>query len=225
MSKTSRIRILVADDHSVVRKGLVSLLSLSSQFHVVAEAENGLQAVEFALHNDIDIILMDISMPEMSGLEATAKIKSEKPQIKILVLSAFDNQEYVLPVLRSGANGYLLKDGNTDHIEEAILSVHRGEAFFSPKISQIVLENYLQQLQQEQLQPPLHKYSGPLSKREIEVLKFVAASKTHQEIAKILFISVRTVDTHVNNIMKKLDLHDTAALVTYAVKSGLISIK
>jgi two-component system response regulator NreC len=226
MSSKNRIRILVADDHSVVRKGLVSLLSLSPQFHVVAEAENGIQAFNLALQYNVDIVLMDISMPEMSGLEATVKIKSVNPAIKVLVLSAFDNQDYVLPVLRSGANGYLLKDGDTDEIEHAIISVAEGKAFFSPKISQIVLEDYLQQIQREQhQQQDSENYNGPLSKREIEVLKFIAESKTHHEIAQLLFLSTRTVDTHVNNIMKKLNLHDTAALVTYAVKHGFIVIK
>ena len=229
MSGKHRIQILVADDHSVVRKGIVSLLSLSQHLQVVGEAENGVQAVEMALRLKVDVVLMDIHMPIMGGLEATEKIKSAAPQIKILVLSAFDNSDYVLPVLKCGANGYLLKDGNIEDIEHAIEAVHSGQAFFSPRISQVVLEGYLQQPEAATIPSTVNEtpieYHGPLTNREREILVLITHSKTHQQIGDFLHISVRTVDTHCNNILKKLNVHNTAGLVTYAIRNDLVSLK
>jgi two-component system, NarL family, response regulator NreC len=224
MNDKQRIRVIVADDHVIVRRGIVSLLSLNKDFEVVGEAANGRIAVDLALQKLPDVILMDISMPELSGLEATRIIKKKLPDAKILVLSAFDNEEYVIQILQSGANGYLLKNVSPDDIYAAVKAVNDGLAFFSPTISKIVLEGYVKR------NPPgagakteaAHPVStGPLTVREKEILQLVAEGKSHQQIADLLYISVRTVDTHRNNIMKKLNLHDTASLVTYALRNGI----
>ena len=224
MSGRKKIRIVVADDHVIVRRGIVSLLSLNEEFEVVGEAQNGQIAVDLALQKLPDVILMDISMPELSGLDATRIIKKKIPDTKILVLSAFDNEEYVNQILQSGANGYLLKNVSPEDIFSAVKAVHEGFAFFSPTISKIVLDGYVKhgvsgsggRMESGQPDSP-----NPLTVRETEILQMVAEGKSHQQIASLLFISIRTVDTHRNNIIKKLNLHDTASLVTYAIRHGI----
>jgi two-component system response regulator NreC len=228
MKSKKPISVIVADDHMIVRRGIVSLLSLNPAFHVVGEAADGRSAVELSTAHEPDVIVMDISMPEMNGLEATRQIKSMTPRVKVLVLSAYDNPDYVSEILQSGANGYLLKNTTPDELYAAVSAVHNGNAFFSPSISKIILDNYLQHTHQEP--PPAvppktpANYSGPLTAREQEILRLVAEGKPHLQIAKILHISIRTVDTHRNNIMKKLNLHDTASLVTYAIREGLMEM-
>jgi len=227
MADKKKIRIIVADDHVIVRRGIVSLLSLNQDFEVVGEAPNGKIAVELSLLKDPDVVLMDISMPEMSGLDATRLIKKKHPDVKILVLSAFDNEEYVVQILQSGANGYLLKNVSPDDLYSAVHAVHDGLAFFSPTISKIMLDGYLRRTNPGTNtggESDLSPYVGPLTTREREILQLIAEGKSHQQIADLLYISVRTVDTHRNNIMKKLDLHDTASLVTYAIKHGIAVI-
>jgi DNA-binding NarL/FixJ family response regulator len=227
MTDKKKIRIIVADDHVIVRRGIVSLLSLNKDFEVVGEAANGRIAVDLALLKEPDVILMDISMPEMSGLDATRLIKKKLPDTKVLVISAYDNEEYVIQILQSGANGYLLKNVSPDDIYAAVKAVNNGMAFFSPSISKIVLDGYLKRAipgpitKTENGQPP---YASPLTVREKEILQLIAEGKSHQQIADLLYISVRTVDTHRNNIMKKLDLHDTASLVTYAIRHGIAAL-
>jgi DNA-binding NarL/FixJ family response regulator len=223
VEKPDRIGVLVADDHTLVRRGLVSLLSLAEGVEVVGEAADGRVAVELATHLDPDVVLMDISMPGLNGLEATRQLKKETPHIKVLILSAHDNEEYVLQVMQSGADGYVLKNISAEDLYAAIKSVHSGQAFFSPSVSRILLDTYhrvagsAERADGEQRTP-----ASRLTPREREVLQLVAEGKTHQEIADILHISVRTVDTHCTNMMKKLDIHDSAGLVTYAIKNGII---
>ena len=219
------IGVLVADDHTIVRRGLISLLSLVEGVEVVGEAADGRTAVELALQLEPDVVLMDISMPVMNGLEATRRIRKEAPAIKVLVLSAHDNDEYVLQVVRSGANGYILKNGAAEDLYAAIKAVHTGHAFFSPSVSKIILDTYLDisgtPVTQGggHLEPPVE---SRLTSREREILQLVAEGRTHQAIADMLHISARTVDTHCNNIMKKLDIHESAGLVTYAIKNGIV---
>jgi DNA-binding NarL/FixJ family response regulator len=217
-----KISLLIADDHTLVRRGLVSLLSLDERVQVVGEAADGRAAVELAVQLEPDVILMDISMPTLNGLEATRQIKKQIPHVKILILSAHDNEEYVIDVVRSGANGYLLKTSASEDLVNAILSVHSGHAFFSPSVSKILVDDYLKSSPHEKDGGAGSKLDPRLTAREREVLQLVAEGETHQRIAEILHISVRTVDTHCSNIMKKLDIHETAGLVTYAIKNGIL---
>jgi len=215
------ITVLVADDHTIVRRGLVSLLSLGDGIEVVAEAPDGRVAVELALQLEPDVILMDISMPVLNGLEATARIKKQAPHIKVLVLSAYDNEEYITQVVRSGANGYLLKNSSSEELYSAIRSVSSGHAFFSPAVSKIIADNYVRGSVTGQAEARVSTDSR-LTAREREILQLVAEGHTHQKVADSLHISVRTVDTHCSNIMKKLDIHESAGLVTYAIKNGIV---
>ncbi len=211
-----RIRVLVADDHTIVRRGLVSLLSLAEGIEVVAEAENGREAVEKASLLGPDVVLMDVSMPMLNGLEATERIRQKRPDIKILILSAHDNEEYVTQLVESGANGYLLKTTSAEDLFRAIRAVHAGGEFFSPVVTVAMAA------QSGQEEGGRSRGREQLTAREREILQLVAEGHHHQQIADLLNISVRTVDTHCNNIMRKLDLHDRANLATYAIKNGIV---
>jgi len=161
-------------------------------------------------------------MPELNGLEAASRIKKKSPAVKVLMLSAHDNEEYVLQVLRSGANGYLLKNTSSDDLYAAIRSVHQGHAYFSPSVSKILADQLLKpeaRLDGEAEEAPV---LSRLTSREREIIQLIAEGRTHQQIGETLHISPRTVDTHCNNIMKKLDIHDSAALVAYAIRNGIV---
>lgn len=220
--KTRPIGVLVADDHTIVRRGLISLLSLADGIEVVGEATDGRAAVERTRELEPDVVLMDISMPGLNGLEATRQIKKETPHCKVLVLSAHDRDDYILQVVRSGANGYLLKNTTAEDLYAAIRSVHAGHAFFSPSVSRVLLDSYLGGDTGAGGVPADGPSGGRLTPREREIIQLIAEGKTHQEAAGVLNISVRTVDTHCVNIMKKLDIHDNAGLVTYAIKNGIV---
>lgn len=216
-----RITVLIADDHTIVRRGLRTLLTLDDEIEVVGEASDGRAAVALALELEPDVVLMDISMPVLNGLEATEQIKKKAEHIKVLVLSAHDNDEYVLQVIRSGANGYLLKNSSADELFAAIRTVARGHTSFSPSVSRIV-EQGEKRLAASQKEGAVAMASGRLTVREREVLQLVAEGNSHQKIAEMLHISTRTVDTHCNNIMQKLDIHDSAGLAAFAIKNGIV---
>ncbi|MBP1647140.1 MAG: TRAP-type C4-dicarboxylate transporter, periplasmic solute-binding protein [Bacteroidetes bacterium] len=216
------IKLLIADDHTIVRRALISLLSLNERMEVVGEAADGRVAVELADRLEPDVVLMDISMPALNGLEATRQIRKQSPSVKILILTAHDNEEYVLEVVRSGANGYILKNCAAEDLYNAIVSIHSGHAFFSPSVSKILADDYVRSINPDGSGGSPLKTDPRLTAREREILQLVAEGETHQRIAETLHISVRTVDTHCNNIMKKLDIHDTASLVTYAIKNGIL---
>ena len=215
---SDKITVVIADDHTILRRGLVSLLSLNQNIRVIGEAEDGRSAVELALRLEPDVVLMDISMPVLNGLEATDHLKRVAPGIKVLILSAHDNDEYVNQVVRSGANGYLLKSTSPEELYAAIRTVYAGHAFFSPSLSGR-FGDHGSGASGGVKDPPA---GSALTTREREVLQLIAEGETHQHIADRLFISIRTVDTHTHNIMTKLNLHDTASLVTYAIKNNII---
>jgi DNA-binding NarL/FixJ family response regulator len=215
------ITVLIADDHTILRSSLASLLSLNPNFEVVGQAEDGRTAVDMALRLHPDVVLMDISMPVLNGLEATDRLKRDAPGMKVLILSAHDNVEYVNQVVRSGANGYVLKNTSPEELYTAIRTVHSGGAFFSPSLSGKFGDGGAGAMGASDSGKVAHGGSA-LTSREREVLQRIAEGETHQHIADGLYISVRTVDTHTNNIMKKLGLHDTASLVTYAIKNGIV---
>lgn len=213
------IKILLADDHGVVRKGLRFLLERQQGVEVVGEVGNGREAVKLAGELVPDIIIMDIAMPQLNGIEATAQIIKRNPEIGVIILSMYADEGYVLRALSAGAKGYLLKDSAETDLVRAVQVVANKRPFFSPAISQTLLDNYLSQLQQKGLQDSYDL----LTDREKEILQLLAEGRSNKEVANLLNLSVYTVETHRTNIMQKLDLHNTAEIVLYAVRKRIIS--
>jgi two-component system response regulator NreC len=215
-----KIRILLADDHTLIRSGIATLLQSIKDFSVVGEAEDGEDAVHKTGELRPDVIVIDLSMPKLSGIEATKIIKKRYPETNVLVLTMHENEEYVYQILKSGASGYVLKSAGRDELAAAIRAAAKGEKFFSPKISQLMAEGYIKRAGKETSDSP--KGNVPLTRREREILALVASGLTNQQIAEQLYISPRTVDTHRTNIMQKLDIHDLANLVHYAIEHSII---
>ncbi len=216
MKKT---RILLADDHGVVRKGLRFLLESETDFDVVGEAADGRQAVDVAAELEPDVVVMDIAMPRLNGIDATDQIVRHSPRIGVIILSMHSDEEYLVRALSAGAKGYLLKDSAEADLVGAIRSVSEGRPFFSPAIAKTLLEDYLRRLQQRGLSDSYDL----LSDREKEVLHLLAEGKTNKEVATLLDLSPYTVETHRNRIMQKLNLHNTAEIVLYAVRKKIIA--
>ena len=216
-----KIRILLADDHTMIRSGIATLLQSIKEFSIVGEAEDGEDAVQKTSELRPTVVVIDLSMPKLSGIEATRIIKKRYPETNVLVLTMHENEEYVYQILKSGASGYVLKSAGKDELAEAIRAVAKGERFFSPRISQLMAEGYVKRVEKGGADAP--KGDVPLTRREREILALVANGLTNQQIADQLFISPRTVDTHRTNIMQKLDIHDLANLVRYAIEHGIIS--
>jgi two-component system nitrate/nitrite response regulator NarL len=208
---------LIADDHPVVRKGLWSCLSAKANFKVVGEACDGADAIKKVKELSPDVVLMDIDMPQKDGLEVTNVLRKEAPDVKVLILSMQSTRDTVLRIIKAGARGYVLKDAPTDELARAIESVNAGEAFFSPSVAQIALNQYLTDSDDTK---PLAKLSG----RESEVVALIAEGKSNKEIAMHLGIGVRTIETHRERIMRKLDIHSVAGLTKFAISNGLISM-
>ncbi len=222
-----KIRLLIADDHTLVRDGIRLVLNSSPQFSVVAEAENGEQAVELAKKHKPDVVVMDISMPKVNGIDATALIRKDNPATKVVILTVHEDEEYVYQILRAGASGYVLKSAGKKEIFAAIKSAMSDERFFSPGISDIIIDGFVRKAK-EQEGPAVRdqvRSGSPLTGRETEVLRFIARGYTNRKIAESLFLSIRTVNTHRTNLMQKLDIHDTAGLVRYAIETGLVAVK
>ena len=218
-----KIKILVVDDHPLVRFGVINQLKSTGEFTIVGEAEDGEEAIEKTKTLKPDLVIIDIFMPGLSGIEATRLIKKKYPETKVLALTGFENEDYVYQIIRSGAGGYVLKSSEKDELLKAVRSVMNGERFFSPGISKLMIDNYLRRA--EGKPEPASDGSIPLTRREREIVALIADGMTNQEIGEKLFISARTVDTHRTNIMQKLDIHDVASLVRYAIQKGLVNAK
>jgi len=210
------IRVLLADDHALVRAGIRSLLNAMAEVQVVGEASSGEEALELAARQLPDVVLMDIAMRGITGLEAAATMRERLPQVRVVILSMHSGEEYVLQALRAGAAGYLLKDAATGELELALRSVMRGESWLSPAVSRQVVEGYVQRTGGESA-------SEVLTARQREVLRLVAGGKSTKEIAFLLNLSVKTVETHRAQIMDRLGIRDVAGLVRYALRTGLVA--
>ncbi|MBI5568627.1 MAG: response regulator transcription factor [Desulfomonile tiedjei] len=214
----AKSRIVIAEDHTIIREGLRSLLTSDPDFEIVGEAENGLQAVQCIEKLRPDLVLMDISMPRMDGLEAIRRIREHSPDTKILVLTVHKNEEYILATLQAGADGYALKYVSHAELVSAIKTVLRGETYLSPAVSQVVLGGYLEGKKALKRRSSMDS----LTPREREILRLVAEGYKNREIAERLYISVKTAETHRSNLMKKLDLHSAAALTAFAIENRII---
>lgn len=214
----SPVRVLLADDHTLVRAGLRKLLEATPDYVVVGEAGDGLALLELAQQLQPGLVLMDIAMPGLNGIEATARLVKSWPNIKVLILSMHQNEEYVRQALRQGAVAYLLKDAAPLELELALSAVMRGETYLSPAVSKGVVHDYVQRLRDEE------KPTTALSPRQREVLQLIAEGHSTKEIARRLDLSVKTVDTHRSQLMKQLDIHEVAGLVRYAMRAGLVSL-
>ena len=209
----ARIRILLADDHGVVRQGFKMILDAEPDMEIVGEAGNGREAIELADQLKPDVVVMDVAMPELNGIEATRRIAGSAPHVRVLALSMHKDSVYVREVLRAGARGYLLKDSGPSDLVSAVRAVARGEGYLSPAVSDAVLDDY-----RKHVTNPIDL----LSSREREVLQMLAEGKTNKEIAGVLNLSVYTVDAHRGHIMEKLNLHSINELVRFAVRNGLV---
>lgn len=205
------LRILLVDDHALVRAGLRALLQAMPEVEIVGDVGDGNAALELIASQQPDLVLMDIAMPELNGIEAVRRIKKEFPKVRVIILSMYTNQEYVQQALRAGVAGYLLKDAAAVELELAIQSVKRGETYLSPAVAKYVVAGYVQS-----------SGSDPLTMRQKEILRAVAEGMTTQEIARQLNISIKTVETHRAQLMDRLDIHDVPGLVRYAIRVGLV---
>lgn len=212
-----KIKVILADDHPIVRTGIKNALADQENIEVIGEASSGAQAIKKAKELSPDIVLMDISMPGMGGLEAAQRMHSTMPKVKVLVFTMHDNKEYVLEIIRSGASGYVLKDTSTFELVKAIETVYSGGTFFSSKVSQFLLDQYVKKVAAGNT-----KTDDALTKREEEVLVLVARGKSNKEIAVELEMSARTVETHREKIMKKLNVHSVAEMTQHAISRGLV---
>ncbi len=215
----SKIRVLLADDHTIVRQGLIALLESHEDIEVVGEAENGRQAFEKAEQISPDIVVLDITMPYLNGIEATRKIKKLNPEIKVIVLTVHDSEEYVHQILQAGASGYLLKESAVSDLVSAINAVNRGDVFLSPTISKVVVSDYIKHTGGESR---AIDSLDVLTSREREVLQLIAEGHTNREVARLLKLSVKTINVHRTRIKEKLNISNTAGLVKYSIKKGMI---
>jgi DNA-binding NarL/FixJ family response regulator len=211
-----KTRILVADDFPIVRSGLRKVLNANPDLEVVAEAEDGAEAVEKALKEDVHLVIMDVSMPRMTGIQAAAELHKRKPEIRVLMLSMHDNEQFLFEALKAGASGYVLKSGADRDIVDAARAAMRGESFLYPGAVSVLVRDFLDRPGDDE------RAFDPLTPRELEILKLIAEAHTSKEIAEMLFISVKTVERHRANILEKLGMRDRVELTRYAIRRGLI---
>ncbi len=214
----TKVRVLVAEDHAVVREGIRMILDAQPDVEVIGEARDGEEAVRLAHTLRPDVVIMDISMPKMNGVQATQELKRHHPEMQVLILTMHEEESYVFQLLRLGAAGYVLKRAAATDLVEAVRAASRGEAFLYPAVARSVVQDYLDRMRAGE---GGGRYDG-LTDREREILVLIAEGLTNSQIADRLFISVKTVQTHRAHIMEKLDLHDRSLLVRYAVRKGLI---
>lgn len=215
----NKLSIVLADDHTILREGLRALLTADPSFEIVGEARDGREAVRCVERLGPDLLLMDLSMPRMSGMDAIREIKKRYPETKIIALTVHKTEEYLLTTLQAGADGFVLKDATHEELIMAIKNVMGGKSYLSPGVSEKVIDGYLKGKESAQ---SLSSWES-LSQREREVLKLIAEGYKNKEIAEDLCISLKTVEKHRANLMKKLDLHNAAALTVYAVDKGLVN--
>ncbi len=216
----NKIRILVADDHTVIRRGIVGLLNAQQDMEVVCEAGTGREAIAQARATSPDVALLDVAMPDLSGLRATTAIKADKPSVQVLILTMHDREDYLFEALRAGASGYVLKGADIDDLLSAVRSVARGGVYLFPPVAKELLSDYLRRVESGE-DVVGHQV---LTAREREILQLVAEGRTTAQIAEQLHISPHTVGSHRESIMTKLDLHDRASLIRYAIRKGLVGL-
>ena len=216
----NKIRVFLADDHAILREGIRLLLRKVPDIEVVGEAGDGEEAVAKVEQLAPDVVLMDITMPGLNGLEATEQIKGKKPQVKVLILTMHETDQYLSEMLRAGASGYVVKTTVSSELISAIRIVHQGDVYLYPSIARILVEDYLQRVKRGEEKT---SYEG-LTGREREILMYIAEDKKNKEIADLLGISVRTVQAHRTNLMDKLGAHDRTELVKYAISKGIIDL-
>ncbi len=220
----SVLRILIADDHPLVRTGLRKILESAGGWEVVAETGNGRDAVRHALSLRPDVAIIDIAMPQLNGIEVTAQICRREPGIRVLVLSMYADEAYVIQAINAGARGYLLKESADEDVLRAVTAVAQGKSFFSPEIARIMLDDYTRHLAERGkdacsgVRDPYER----LSEREREIFQLIAEGHANKQIAELLHVSAATIETHRAHILEKLGLHNAAALVLYAVRKGII---
>jgi DNA-binding NarL/FixJ family response regulator len=210
------IRVVLAEDHALVRAGLRRLLDGAPGIEVLAEADDGREALRLVGEHLPDVLVMDITMPGLNGLNAAARVVTEYPQCRVIILSMHDNEEYVWQALHAGASGYLLKDASPTELELAIRAVARGGSYLSPRVSRYLVSDYVRRVSSER--SPLDR----LTPRQREIVQLIAEGYTNPEIARTLGISLKTVETHRSQLMQRLEIHDVAGLVRYAVRMGLV---
>ncbi len=215
-----KVRVLVVDDHAIVRDGICALLAVVGDIDVVGEAANGSEALKMIKELVPDVVLMDMAMPIMGGLEATRRIRKEFPRTRVLILTQYDDKEYVFPVIQAGASGFISKAAASSELAPGIRSVYRGDSYLSPSVAKLLVEGYQRGVGGHISQDPYDQ----LTDRERDVLKLVAEGYTTQEIADLLVITPKTVEGHKTNLMAKLGIHNRIDLVKYALRKGIITI-
>lgn len=219
MKPTRRISVLLAEDHTIVREGLLKLLQIDNRIQVVGEADNGRKAVGMTTRLKPDIVIMDIAMPELNGVEATRQIRETSPETKVLILSAHSDEVYIEQLMELGARGYLVKQDSARHLHDAILEIHQGNRYFSPSLKKAIARKEKRTLDRK---GRVQVKTIRLTPREMEVLQLVAEGSANKQIAGILDISIKTVEKHRDHLMHKLNIHETASLTRYAIETGII---
>jgi two-component system response regulator NreC len=215
-----KIRVVLADDHRMMREGIRALLERQKDIEVVGEAADGREAVRLAAQLSPDVVVMDVSMPLLNGIEATRQIRRDSPEVSVLILTVHESEDYVAQLLVAGANGYIIKRAAGDELISAIRAVDQGEAFLYPSVARVVIEDYVRRLKEGEGLGA----QDVLTDREREVLQLIAEGYTNREIADLLHLSIKTVQNHRSKIMNKLDLHDRGELIKYAIQQGIIHL-